>query len=55
MASAIKKNFDSPDESRPMQGGKVDVVNLGEVTGMRLSFEPGWKWRMRLAQRTVHT
>ena len=44
MASAIKKNFDSPDESRPMQGGKVDVVSLGEVTGMRLTANPGWKW-----------
>ena len=44
MASAIKKNFNSPDESRPMEGGKVDVVTLGEVTGMRLTANPGWKW-----------
>src|SRR4051812_6545182 len=44
MASAIKKNFESTDESRPMEGGKVDVVTLGEVTGMRITANPGWRW-----------
>ncbi len=44
MASTIKKSFNSPDETRPMEGGKVDVVTLGEVTAMRLTANPGWKW-----------
>jgi mannose-6-phosphate isomerase-like protein (cupin superfamily) len=42
--AAIKKNFDSPDETRPISQGKVEVVNLGEVSAMRLTLEPGWRW-----------
>ena len=44
MATGIKKNFDSPDETRPMAKGKVEVVQLGELSAMRLTFEPGWRW-----------
>ena len=44
MAEAIRKTFDSPDEVRPITNGKVEVVELGEVSAMRLSFEPGWQW-----------
>ena len=39
-----KKSFDSPDETRNISKGKVEVVNLGETTAMRATFEPGWKW-----------
>ena len=44
MASLIHKNFDTPDEIRPITNGKVEVVGLGEVSAMRLTFEPGWQW-----------
>ena len=44
MTSMFRKNFDSPDEMRPMQGGEVAVVDLGEVKAMRLTLEPGWRW-----------
>jgi quercetin dioxygenase-like cupin family protein len=44
MAEAIRKNFSSPDEVRPITNGKVEVVGLGEVSAMRLTFEPGWQW-----------
>ena|SRR5947207_79183 len=44
MATAIKKNFNSPDETRPMPNGTVQVVNLGEITAMQTTFEPGWRW-----------
>ncbi len=40
----VKKNFDSPDETRPIPNGKVEVVNLGDVMAMKLTLEPGWKW-----------
>jgi quercetin dioxygenase-like cupin family protein len=39
------KNFDSPDETRPLvSNGKVDVVHVGDVTVGRTVFEPGWRW-----------
>src|SRR5438067_300421 len=44
MASAIRKNFDSPDEVRPIPNGSVDVVKLGDLMAMRSTFNPGWKW-----------
>ena len=42
--SAIRKNFDAPDETRSINKGKVEVVNLGDVQAMRATFEPGWRW-----------
>jgi hypothetical protein len=42
--STIKKSLDSPEEVRPIDKGRVEVVNLGDVTAMRATLEPGWKW-----------
>ena len=42
--SAQRKNFDSPDESRPFPKGRAELVNLGSVSVGRGTFEPGWKW-----------
>jgi hypothetical protein len=37
--------MESPDETRKFVAhGKVDVVNVGGMTAMRGTFEPGWKW-----------
>jgi len=44
MAKLVKKSFDTPDETRPITKGKVEVVNLGDVQAMRARFEPGWRW-----------
>lgn len=43
-AATIRKGFDSPDETRTISKGIVEVVNLGDVQAMRATFEPGWKW-----------
>jgi len=40
----VKRNFNSPDETRPAGAGKADVVNLGDVTMMKVTLQPGWKW-----------
>jgi quercetin dioxygenase-like cupin family protein len=40
----VKRNFDSPDETRPAGAGKAAVVGLGDVTLMKVTLEPGWKW-----------
>ncbi len=44
MESLQRKNFDSPDETRPMPNGEVAVVDLGDVKAMRTTFQPGWRW-----------
>lgn len=38
------KNLSSPDEVRTPSKTRVEVVNLGNTTIMRATFEPGWKW-----------
>jgi quercetin dioxygenase-like cupin family protein len=44
LASIERKPLDQPDETRPVDKGKVDVVTLGGTTMMRTTFEPGWRW-----------
>ncbi len=38
------KSFESPDEVRTFEKGKVEIVNLGNVIIGRATFEPGWSW-----------
>src|ERR1043165_6023088 len=42
--AAVRKSFDSPDETRSADKAKVEVVDLSGLTAMRATFEPGWKW-----------
>ncbi len=44
MTAMVKKSFDSPEETRPMNKGKAEVVSLGDIKAMRVTFEPGWRW-----------
>ncbi len=44
MASAEHKRFDSPDETRAFEKGRVDLLNIGGATIGRLTLEPGWRW-----------
>jgi len=44
MATAIKKNVDSPENVLTIPNGNVDIVKLGELTAVRSTFNPGWKW-----------
>jgi hypothetical protein len=40
----LKGSLDSPEETRSIEKGKVEIVNLGNFQGLRATFEPGWKW-----------
>ncbi len=44
MAATENKSFDSPEETRNVDKGKVEVLNLGGMQVMRATFQPGWKW-----------
>lgn len=49
MAGIEKKNFDSPDETRPFQGkGHAEILNVGGRTVGRSTFEPGWRWSVNV-------
>lgn len=44
MATVQKKNFETPDETRNFDKGRMQVVNLGDETVGRFRLEPGWQW-----------
>jgi quercetin dioxygenase-like cupin family protein len=38
------KRFESPDEVRVFEKGRIEIVRLGSMVLGRASYEPGWKW-----------
>jgi hypothetical protein len=44
MARMVMKRFEQPDETRPFQKGRAEILQLLEGTVGRGVFEPGWKW-----------
>jgi hypothetical protein len=50
MGSLHGGSLDSPDETREIPKGRVDLIRLGEVTVGRASFEPGWRWSESVKQ-----
>ena len=48
MSPTITKRFDSPDEVRTFEKGKLELIRLGDMTIGRASYEPGWKWSVHV-------
>jgi hypothetical protein len=44
MLSVILKRFETPDEIRLFEKGKLEIVRIGGMTIGRASYEPGWRW-----------
>jgi quercetin dioxygenase-like cupin family protein len=44
MATVETKSLDSPDETRPFEKGKAEIVTVGGVTVGRGVLQPGWRW-----------
>lgn len=40
IAKKLTKSFESPDEVRTFEKGKVEIINLGNVIIGRATFEP---------------
>lgn len=38
------KNFSTPDDVREFPLGKLELVNIGNATVGRATFQPGWRW-----------
>jgi mannose-6-phosphate isomerase-like protein (cupin superfamily) len=39
-----RKNLGSPDDTRTVDKGKVEIATVGSKTLGRATFQPGWKW-----------
>jgi hypothetical protein len=44
MQDVILKRFETPDETRFFEKGRLDIVRIGGMTVGRASYEPGWRW-----------
>jgi len=44
MDDVILKRFESPDETRVFEKGKLEIVRIGGMMIGRASYEPGWRW-----------
>ena len=44
MAGLETKSLDAPDETRPFEKGRAEIVTLGGMTVGRGVLEPGWRW-----------
>lgn len=44
MSTMETKNFGTSDEVRTLPKTKIEVVNLGDGSVMKLTVEPGWRW-----------
>ncbi|HET9371067.1 MAG TPA: AraC family ligand binding domain-containing protein [Vicinamibacterales bacterium] len=40
----VLKRFETPDEVRHFEKGRLEVVTIGDVTIGRATYQPGWKW-----------
>lgn len=45
----VAKGFSAPDEVREFPNGRIEIVQLGNVTVGRGEFQPGWKWSEHVA------
>lgn len=44
----ILKRFETPDEVRQFEKGRLEVVRVGSMVLGRAMYEPGWKWSVHV-------
>ena len=42
------KRFDTPDEVRLFEKGRLEIVRIGGITLGRATYQPGWKWSVHV-------
>jgi quercetin dioxygenase-like cupin family protein len=55
MLEVVLKRFESPDEVREFEKGRLEIVRLGSVVLGRATYEPGWKWSAHVGPRVGAT
>jgi quercetin dioxygenase-like cupin family protein len=50
MAGLVRMSLDSPEETRPFEGGtgQLQLVNMKEGGVGRATFLPGWRWSLHV-------
>jgi len=48
IVDVVLKRFETPDETRIFEMGRLEVVRFGGVTIGRATYEPGWKWSVHV-------
>ena len=54
LAVALKR-FETPDEVRTFDKGRLELVRIGALTIGRASYEPGWRWSEHVGPRVGAT
>ena len=44
VSDVVLKRFESPDETRVFEKGRLEIVRIGGMTLARATYQPGWKW-----------
>ena len=47
----ILRRFESPDEVRSFEKGKLDLVTIAGTTIGRATYQPGWKWSVHVGPK----
>jgi uncharacterized cupin superfamily protein len=42
--AVANRDMGSPDETKTFDKGQAEVVKVGDITIVRNTFEPGWRW-----------
>jgi hypothetical protein len=48
-----KRSFDAPEKQRPAGTARADIINLGNVTMMRVTAQPGWRQVLELREEEL--
>lgn len=44
VSGAVLRRFETPDEVRVFEKGRLEIVRIGPRIVGRATYEPGWKW-----------
>ena len=55
MNDVVLRRFDSPDEVRVFDKGRLEIVRIGSLVLGRASYEPGWKWSVHVGPQAGAT
>jgi mannose-6-phosphate isomerase-like protein (cupin superfamily) len=44
----VLKHFESPEQTRIFEKGRLEIVEIGGMTLARATYQPGWKWSLHV-------
>lgn len=52
IGEVVKRRFETPDEVRVFEKGRLEVVNIGPLVLGRATYQPGWRWSLHVGPTT---